>query len=198
MVREIAELRPLGGVASAVLRITDSGRFSAHEPGKVIATDPALSAKVLRLSNSVYYGFPRRLGTVRDAVVLIGFRDVRSAVLASCVMDAVGRAQRIDYRQFWRFSVTVGVLSELAAQCEGGPFEEASRPASSTTLGGSRSASTPRACSPTACGARGARASRCTRRRARRSAIRTRSSAARSRCTGTSRRSSPTRCATTR
>jgi HD-like signal output (HDOD) protein len=112
-------------VASAVLRITEGDRFSAHELGKVLATDQALSAKVLRLSNSAYYGYPRRIGTVRDAIVLIGFRAVRSAVLASCVIDAVGQADVIDYREFWRYSVNVGVLSEIAAQAENGPYEEA-------------------------------------------------------------------------
>jgi HD-like signal output (HDOD) protein len=124
IVQEIAELRPLGTVASAALRITDSDHFSAHELGQVISTDQALSARILRLSNSAYYGFPRRVSTVRDAIVLVGFRAVRSAVLASSVMNAVA-AEDIDYRQFWRYSVTVGVLSELAAQCEKGPFEEA-------------------------------------------------------------------------
>ncbi|MEX2228410.1 MAG: HDOD domain-containing protein [Dehalococcoidia bacterium] len=125
IVREIAEIRPLAGVASAVLRITDGDRFSAHELGKVIATDQALSAKVLRLSNSAYYGFPRRIGTTRDAIVLIGFRAVRSAVLASCVIESVGESDVIDYREFWRYSVSVGVLAEIAAQSENGPAEEA-------------------------------------------------------------------------
>jgi HD-like signal output (HDOD) protein len=125
VVREIAELRPLPGVASAALHITDSDRFSAHELAKVISADQALTAKVLRLSNSAYYGFPRRIGTVRDAIVLIGFRAVRSAVLASSVMEVHRDPQSIDYRTFWRFSVTVGVLAELVAQSERGPFEEA-------------------------------------------------------------------------
>jgi HD-like signal output (HDOD) protein len=125
VVREIAELRPLPGVASAALRITDSDRFSAHELAKVISADQALTAKVLRLSNSAYYGFPRRIGTVRDAIVLIGFRAVRSAVLASSVMQVHRDPRSIDYRGFWRFSVTVGVLAELVAQSERGPFEEA-------------------------------------------------------------------------
>ena len=125
IVREIAELRPLNGVATAALRITDGDRFSAHELGKVISTDQALTAKILRLSNSAYYGFPRRIGTVRDAIVLIGFRAVRSAVLASCVIESVGQSDVLDYRAFWRYSVSVGVLAEIAAQSENGPFEEA-------------------------------------------------------------------------
>jgi HD-like signal output (HDOD) protein len=125
VVREIAELRPLGVVASQVLAITDGDRFSAQELARVIATDPALTAKMLRLANSAYYGFPRRIGTVQDATVLIGFRAVRSAVLASCVIDAVGGSASLDYRQFWRSSVAVGVLAEVIAEAEQGRAEEA-------------------------------------------------------------------------
>ena len=82
VVNEVADLRPLGAVATRILEITEDDRFSAHELAQVIATDQALSAKMLRLSNSAYYGFPRTISTVRDAVVLLGFRAVRSATLA--------------------------------------------------------------------------------------------------------------------
>jgi HD-like signal output (HDOD) protein len=125
VVREIADVRPLGVVASAVLRIADGDEFSARELAHAISADPALTAKMLRLANSAYYGYPRRIGTVHDAVVLLGFRAVRSAVLASCVIEAVGSSASLDYRQFWRFSVTVGVLAEIAAQVERGRSEEA-------------------------------------------------------------------------
>ena len=73
---EIADLRPLSAVATNILEITEGDRFSAQELAQVLATDQALTAKMLRLANSAYYGFPRRINTVRDAVVLLGFRAV--------------------------------------------------------------------------------------------------------------------------
>ncbi len=113
VVNEVADLRPLGVVATRILEITEDDRFSAHELAQVIATDQALSAKMLRLSNSAYYGFPRTISTVRDAVVLLGFRAVRSATLASCVIDVMEGTTNLDYHDFWHFSVTVGMLAEL-------------------------------------------------------------------------------------
>ncbi len=113
VVNEVADLRPLGAVATRILEITEDDRFSAHELAQVIATDQALSAKMLRLSNSAYYGFPRTISTVRDAVVLLGFRAVRSATLASCVIDAMEGTTNLDYRDFWHFSVSVGMLAEV-------------------------------------------------------------------------------------
>ena len=74
LVDEIAELCPLPAVATSILSLTEHDRFSAHELASAIMADQALTAKLLRLSNSAYYGFPRTIGTVRDAVVLLGFR----------------------------------------------------------------------------------------------------------------------------
>ena len=67
-VNEIAELRPLSAVATQILAITEGDQFCAQELAKVVSADQALAAKMLRLSNSPYYGFPRRIPTVRDAI----------------------------------------------------------------------------------------------------------------------------------
>ncbi|MEX2031475.1 MAG: HDOD domain-containing protein, partial [Dehalococcoidia bacterium] len=72
LVEEIADLRPLPPVAAQVLQIAEGEHFSAHELAQAISSDPALTARVLRAANSAYYGFPRHITTVRDAVVLLG------------------------------------------------------------------------------------------------------------------------------
>jgi HD-like signal output (HDOD) protein len=91
----------------------------------VISSDQALSAKLLRLANSAYYGFPRRITTIRDAVVLLGFRAVRSATLATCLVEALPGSNIIDYQQFWHFSLTVGTTAEILARAEGVRQDEA-------------------------------------------------------------------------
>lgn len=116
LVDEITELRPLSAAATRILQLTESEEFSAHELANVIATDQALTAKMLQLANSAYYGFPRRIMTARDAVVLLGFRAVRSTTVASCVIETVGEGSNLDLDQFWRFSVSVGMLAELLAR----------------------------------------------------------------------------------
>jgi len=126
LIDEVAELRTPSMVASRVLQLTKDQRFSSHELARVISTDQALSAKLLRLANSPYYGFARHIATVRDAVVLLGFRAVRSAAVASCVIDALpGRTTTLDAGRFWHFSVTVGSLAELLGRAEGHDAEEA-------------------------------------------------------------------------
>lgn len=116
LVGEIAVLRPLPPVAARVLAIAESEHFSAHELAAAISSDPALTATVLHLANSAYYGFPRRISTVRDAVVLLGFRAIRSATLAACVVEALPGGRTVQHDAFWRFSLTVGLLAETLAK----------------------------------------------------------------------------------
>jgi len=116
LIAEIGELQPLPMVAVRVLEIAEGDQFSAHELAQAVSADQALTAKLLRLSNSAYYGFPRRISTVRDAVVLLGFRAVRSATLASCVIDTLPGGRVLDAMTAWRYSVTVGLLAEVLAR----------------------------------------------------------------------------------
>ena len=74
LVEEIAARRPLPPIAAQVLQIAEESRFSAHELAEAISSDPALTCLILRLANSPYFALPCRVSTVRDAVVLVGFR----------------------------------------------------------------------------------------------------------------------------
>src|SRR5713226_5785540 len=69
LVVEISELRPLPTVGLRIMSLIEQNRFSAHELATLIAGDQVMTSKLLRLANSAYYGFPRRIATVRDAVV---------------------------------------------------------------------------------------------------------------------------------
>jgi len=56
---------------------------------------------------------------VRDAVVLLGFRTVRSTTLASCVISTLSSANHLDYDEFWHHSVSTGMVAEMLARTEG-------------------------------------------------------------------------------
>lgn len=116
---EVMELAPLPAVAGRIMDLGGDQRFSAHELASVIASDQALTTRLLRLANSAYYGAPRRIGTVRDAVVLLGFRAVQQVALASCMMQARRPAPHLDYEQYWQFSITTALLAEVLARTEG-------------------------------------------------------------------------------
>jgi len=118
LVEEIAERRLLPPIAAQVLQIAEEAHFSAHELALAISSDPALTSLVLRLSNSSYFAFPCRIATVRDAVVLLGFRQVWSLVVAVSIMRALDVPDGMKARQFWRHAVAVGLAAETLARAE--------------------------------------------------------------------------------
>jgi HD-like signal output (HDOD) protein len=119
MMQRVSGLRPVTGVAMRVLALTESDQASAREVAAVVSADQALSVKFLRMANSAYYGQARRITTVRDAVVVLGMRTVRSAVLVSTMMTQDESEGPLDRYEFWRHCVGVGVVSEAIARVEG-------------------------------------------------------------------------------
>ena len=119
LVDEIEELRPLPLIATRIIRMAEDDRFSAQELGRTVSMDQALTLTVLRLANSAFYGLPRRITTLRDSVVLLGFREVKALAVAACLMDGGEMPAFMDYVRFWLNSVTIGLLAETLADAEG-------------------------------------------------------------------------------
>lgn len=116
---EAIDLRPLPEVARRLLAIAEEDDFSLQDLAIVVGADQALTAKILRIANSPFHRHSRQIGTIRDAVILLGFRTVRSAALAACMMQATPPDTNVlDYPEFWRYSVSVGLLAELLAEDE--------------------------------------------------------------------------------
>ena len=115
---EVEALAPLPHVANRAVQVADDERFSAYDLAAVIATETAMTAKVLRRTNSAYYGFPRRISTVHDAVVLIGFRAVRATAIAAAVVDLFpSRGNgRFSSDLFWGHSATGALVAETFAK----------------------------------------------------------------------------------
>jgi len=125
LIAEVAELQPLPAVATKILQLGEAHQFSAHELATIIASDQVLTARLLRLANSAYYGSSRRIGTVRDAVVLLGFRTVHQVALASCLVDNPRPLANLEYNDFWQFSIATALLAEILARTEGHHQDEA-------------------------------------------------------------------------
>ncbi|MCP4573834.1 MAG: HDOD domain-containing protein [bacterium] len=88
------------------------------ELAEIIARDQALTAKVLHLVNSAFYGPAKEIMTVSRAVVVLGFQAVRSAALAISVFDYFGAEEstdRVDMASFWRHSIAVAAVSKALA-----------------------------------------------------------------------------------
>lgn len=122
LLAQVQELQPLPAVALRLIAMAEDVRFSAQDLAEAVRVDQALTLKVLRLSNSAFYGLPRRITSIREAVVLLGFREVRSLALSACVLDPLVRDSLeqagIDYDVFWRNSMVVGYFAQVLSIVE--------------------------------------------------------------------------------
>ncbi len=88
------------------------------ELAELISIEPALSATLLQIANSAFYGFPRKIETLSRAISLIGFDQVGEVVLAGTLASAFQgiRPQRMDMQRFWRGSIRRALLNRQFAR----------------------------------------------------------------------------------
>ncbi|GGY69355.1 hypothetical protein GCM10011613_12110 [Cellvibrio zantedeschiae] len=83
---------------------------------KKISADQVLTIKVLRAANSAHYGGNRKVGSVSDAVFLLGFNAVRTLVLASGLTGAFKAPEGFDLKKFWHDSFAVAATCKWIAR----------------------------------------------------------------------------------
>ncbi len=105
--KSVGDLPPLPTIITKLLETLDNENASPSAVSKIISSDQAISAKVLRVVNSAYYGLPRQVATVDQAIVILGFQQVRNLVLSMTVFSAVkgqGSGMNALHLAFWRHS----------------------------------------------------------------------------------------------
>lgn len=115
----IKNLPTLPTVAGNVIELTQNPESTAFDIATAISHDQALASKVLRLANSAYYGFPRKISTINYAVVILGLNNIKNIVLSTSVMDRfseTGDNQMLDRRDFWKHSLLCGIISKKIAE----------------------------------------------------------------------------------
>ncbi len=105
---DAGELAALPQVIMRVIEISNDPGASPSDLERVIATDPVLAAKTLTLANSAYFGMPRRLSSLREAVVFLGFKSVRTlamSITTFAVFMGKSDADALARRAVWRHSL---------------------------------------------------------------------------------------------
>lgn len=111
------ELLSLPQTLSEVLRVVKDETSSAQDLAKVLMCDPALTAKVLRIVNSSYYGARREISTVNQAVVTLGTRQVTALALSTSLYNVANNWNtEIDRMRFWRHSLEVAIGCRMIAE----------------------------------------------------------------------------------
>ena len=105
-------------VCIRVNEMLDDPAITAVELGNVISQDTSLTARLLKVVNSSYYGFQAKIETVSRAVSVVGLRELRGLVIAASAVESFSNVsdEIINKVRFWRHSLYCGVIARLLAE----------------------------------------------------------------------------------
>lgn len=117
-VKSLENLPTLPIVAIRIGEVIHSKNVGVQQVAEILRTDPATSAKLLRLVNSPYFGIPGGVSDVARAIPFVGFNTLYQLVLSISVLETLGSKQNaVNLRSLWIHSLTVGTAArELATE----------------------------------------------------------------------------------
>jgi len=117
----VEKLASLPAVYHRIRTLIDDPDSSVHELATAVSSDPGITARILRIVNSVFYGFPGKIETVGRAVNLMGMQQVHDLVLSTSIIGTFAgiRPARMHMTRFWQACVFRGLSARAAARLLG-------------------------------------------------------------------------------
>lgn len=114
MIMTASDLPTIPVVATKVMQLIESESATAEELARVVASDPAVAARVLKISNSSFYGCQRQIQTLSHAIVVLGFGTLKSLVVAASVKQ-VYQPYGLTEKMLWEHSFGAGLAARIIA-----------------------------------------------------------------------------------
>ena len=112
---EDVALVSLPHIFTEINRVISDPRSSAVHVADVISKDPNLTARLLRIVNSAFYGFPSKIDTISRAVTVLGSKELSTLALGTSVLNIFNDipADLVDMKSFWEHSVACGAAARM-------------------------------------------------------------------------------------
>lgn len=115
VIMEACDLPAVPDVANKVMKLLADPNTSSTMICRTISDDPALTARILKISNSAFYGCLRTINNLQAAIVIIGYSAIRSLVIAVSTKE-VYKNFGLTERMLWEHSVGMGIASHILAK----------------------------------------------------------------------------------
>ncbi len=102
--------------AAKLLPLLDNADSTASEIESILKYDPGLTANILKLTNSAYFGIPTRISSVKQAIVLLGWKRLLQVVMTICMSPLMNKTipgYDLPRGALWQHSVAVSVAAEI-------------------------------------------------------------------------------------
>lgn len=116
----ISEIPTPDALIQQIVSTASNPNTSAKDLERVISMDVGLSTKILKLVNSAYYGLPRKITKLSEAIVIVGFKTVRNLALSVFTYSALhSKTTFVDHDKLWSHFMFTAILSEQIAKSIG-------------------------------------------------------------------------------
>jgi putative nucleotidyltransferase with HDIG domain len=119
-VQQITQLPTIPVVAQQILKLVHDERTSVDKLSNIIENDPPITAKILSVANSAFFGYKTITKTIHNAILRIGFTNVKDIALGVSLMTVFeekgGGLRAFDYQRIFNHSVTVGAVAQLISK----------------------------------------------------------------------------------
>lgn len=115
IVRTITDLPPMPAVATKVLGLLGNPNVDYQKLGEAISSDPAVSARLLKVANSSFYSMKRQISTLDHAISVVGERTLRSLVLAAS-LEGMNKSYGLLEKMLWEDSIGCAVGCRVLAR----------------------------------------------------------------------------------
>jgi putative nucleotidyltransferase with HDIG domain len=115
MIAQTCDLPPMPGVAQRVMQMVAEENTNPEALQAVISTDPAMTARILKIANSPFYGIPRAVRTLSSAIMILGYRSLRNLVVAVS-SKALYKRHGLTEQMFWEHSVGTSIAAYTIAK----------------------------------------------------------------------------------
>lgn len=116
--RRVDTLPTLPEITNFVMNLLEDPESSAQDVSNVIVRDASLSAQIMKLVNSAYFGLPKKMGDLNRAIALLGYGRIKNLVLSLSlirVFRSMTKKHRDDFGRFWEHSAVVaGIMKRVA------------------------------------------------------------------------------------
>lgn len=120
IIASITEIPTPDVVVQQIIATASNPNSSAKDLEKVISMDVGLSTKILKLVNSAYYGLPRKITKLSEAIVIVGFKTVRNLALSVFTYSALhSKTTYINHDRLWAHFMSTAIFSEQIAKSIG-------------------------------------------------------------------------------
>jgi putative nucleotidyltransferase with HDIG domain len=119
ILQKVKTLHPISSIIHKILALTEDPDCPMDELVKLVEYDPAATANLLRICNSVYLGLPVKVDSVQQAVSLLGFRKVFDIVMAqafSANMISAQKGYKLEKGDLWQHSVATAMVARSLAE----------------------------------------------------------------------------------